>query len=71
MTCAGSIFECEMGRVRIATEDTYVLEWLDPDARWDIDDRPFKYADVTRIDFDGEYERTLLRVAEDRDRDPA
>jgi hypothetical protein len=59
--------ECEIGQIRMSSEDTYVLHWLDPDARWDLDDRPFRYRDVTRIDFDREYERILLLVAKDRE----
>lgn len=60
--------ECEIGEIRISAEATYVLRWLDANACWDPDDRPFRYADVTRLDFGGEYERTLLMVADDRAR---
>jgi hypothetical protein len=62
--------ECEIGEIRMSFESTYVLKWLDPDARWETDDRAFRYSDVTRLDFDGEYERTLLMVSADRDREP-
>ena len=59
--------ECEIGQVRISSEDTYVLRWLGPEARWEVDDRPFRYRDVTRLEFGGEYERTLLMVAKERE----
>ena len=59
---------CDIGQVRMSSETTYVLRWLDPNAEWDLDHRPFRYADVTRLDIDSEYERTLLMVAEDRER---
>ena len=59
--------ECEIGRIRISSDETYVLHWLDTEARWSVDDRPFRFRDVTRVDFGGEYERTLLAVARDRE----
>lgn len=55
--------EVEVGAIRMNTSDTYVLRWLSVDAEWDNDDRPFRYRDVTMLEFGGEYEQTLLRVA--------
>jgi hypothetical protein len=60
---------CEIGKVRLASEERYVLYWLDTNGCWEPDDRAFLYAAVTRLDFDGEYERTLLLVAADRAND--
>ncbi len=55
--------ECEIGRLRLHTEDTYVLDWLTPNAMWEVDRRRFRFDDITRIDFDSEYENTLAMVA--------
>ena len=55
--------ELEVGTVRMASEKTYVLRWLTPGAEWENDDRPFRYQDVTMVEFGGEYENTLLMVA--------
>jgi len=60
--------EIEVGAVRMSSEHSYVLHWLDTEASWSPDDRAFKYADVTYIEFGGEYETTLLQVARDRER---
>jgi hypothetical protein len=61
--------EAEVGTIRMTSEDTYVLQWLDPNAQWDNDDRPFRYRDVTRLQFGTEYEQTLLAVARSREAD--
>jgi hypothetical protein len=58
--------EVEVGTVRIASEKTYVLRWLSPDAEWENDDRPYRLQDVTMVEFGGEYENTLLMVANAR-----
>ena len=58
--------EVEVGTVRMASENTYVLRSLSPDAEWENDDRPFRYQDITMIEFGGEHERTLLMVANAR-----
>lgn len=61
--------EVEVGTIRMNSDDTYVLRWLSVDAQWDNDDRPFRYGDVTMVEFGTEYEQTLLRVALDREHD--
>jgi hypothetical protein len=58
--------ECEVGRIRLTTDDTYVLDSITPNAEWELDDRPFKYGDITMLQFDGDYENTLAMVAKDR-----
>ena len=58
--------EVEVGTVRMASEKTYVLRWLTPQAEWENDDRPFRYQDVTMVEYGGEYENTLLMVANAR-----
>ncbi|MES3025449.1 MAG: hypothetical protein V4857_28055 [Pseudomonadota bacterium] len=55
--------DVEIGTIRMTSEQTYVLRWLTPDAEWDNDDRPFRYEDITMVQFDGEYEKTLLMVS--------
>jgi hypothetical protein len=59
--------ECEVGTVRMASEGSYVLRWLNAAAEWENDDRPFPFRDVTRIQFGGEYEQTLALVARARE----
>ena len=60
--------EVEVGTVRMTSEKAYVLRWLTPDAEWENDDRPFRYQDITMLEFGGEYEQTLLLVANARAR---
>jgi hypothetical protein len=59
--------ECEVGTVRMASEDSYVLRWLNAAAAWENDDRPFLFRDVTMVQFGGEYEQTLALVAQARE----
>ena len=61
--------EVEVGTIRMTSADTYVLRWLDPNAKWENDSRPFRYRDVTRLEFGSEYEQTLLAVARSRESD--
>jgi hypothetical protein len=61
--------EVEVGRLRLESATHYVLRWLDINAHWTNDDRRFRFADVTRLEFGCEYEQTLMRVAEARDLD--
>ena len=56
----------EVGTIRLNSDETYFLRWLDAKARWQDDDRPFRYRDVTRLEFGSEYEQTLLAVAASR-----
>jgi hypothetical protein len=60
--------EVEVGTVRMTSEETYVLRWLSPEAIWEDDDRPFRYRDVTMLEFAGEYEQTLALVAQHREK---
>lgn len=53
-----------IGRVRLASEQTFTLRPLSPDAEWEPEDRVFRYEDVTSVGFGGEYETTLERLAE-------
>lgn len=61
--------EVEVGRLRLESASHYVLRWLDANAHWSNDDRRFRFADVTRLEFGCEYEQTLMRVAEVRAQD--
>ena len=56
----------EVGTIRMASESIFALRWLDADARWDNDNRTFRFEDVTHVEFGGEYETTLLSVAHGR-----
>ena len=59
--------DVEVGTVRITTDDTYVLRWLNTLAEWENDDRPFRYRDITLLEFGTDYDQTLLAVAKDRE----
>jgi hypothetical protein len=61
--------EVEVGTIRMTSEETYVLRWLTADAEWENDDRPFRYRDITKLEFGSEYEQTLLAVARSRAND--
>ena len=54
--------ECEIGRVRIDSDQTYSLFWITTEAEWELDNRVFRYSDITQLEFGGEYERTLAMV---------
>lgn len=55
--------ECEVGRIKLLTDEKYALKWLSPDSKWEDDPEVYDIADVTRVQFDGEYENTLALVA--------
>ena len=61
--------EVQVGTIRLASEHTYVLRWLSANAEWENDDRPFRYQDITRLEFGAGYERSLLAVARPRESD--
>jgi len=61
--------EVEVGTIRMTSEDTYVLRWLTGTAEWENDDRPFRYRDITKLEFGTEYEQMLLAVARSRESD--
>ena len=54
---------CDVGRLRLTTARTYVLDPLTPDAVWVDDRRRNRFADLTRVDFGNAYEQTLAAVA--------
>ncbi|WP_340115238.1 hypothetical protein [Pelagibius sp. 7325] len=56
--------ECEIGRIKLLTDEKYALKWLSPEARWEDDLRTYETKDVTRVTFGGEYENTLALVAD-------
>jgi hypothetical protein len=61
--------EVQVGSVRLNTAETYVLRWMTVNGHWENDSRVFSFRDVTRVEFGGEYEQTLLRVAQQREAD--
>jgi hypothetical protein len=54
---------CSIGTVRQMTEKSIVLRWLTPGATWDGDSPRYRLADITLLEFGGEYEDALARVA--------
>jgi hypothetical protein len=55
--------ECEIGQIAQLRARTYQLRWLTPTAEFEADERWFRLAEVTMIQFDGEYENTLAALA--------
>lgn len=55
--------ECEIGQIKLLTDDSYALRWLSPSATWEDDFEIYKLDDITRVSFGGEYERTLAHAA--------
>ncbi len=55
--------ECEVGRIKMAADETYTLKYISPTAEWLDDDQVYAYEDITRVAFDGTYENTLALVA--------
>ena len=54
---------CEIGRLTAFDAETFRLREIDPDADWADEDSEFRYEDVTRVGFAGEYEAALALVA--------
>jgi len=55
--------ECEVGRIRPESAETYSLLWMTTMAEWETDDQLYRYADITQVSFGGEYEQTLAQLA--------
>ncbi len=55
--------ECDIGRITVMSRGRFRMRLLTPRAEWADDDRWLSLDDVTRVTFDGEYERTLALVA--------
>jgi hypothetical protein len=55
--------EVAIGRVRQTLPSGVRLHWITPSAEWADDDTLYRYDSITRIEFGGEYERTLAMVA--------
>jgi hypothetical protein len=58
--------ECDIGRLKLTGDEAFAIHYIDPSAQWRDDPAHYRYADVTRVAFGGEYERTLAMVAESR-----
>ena len=57
---------CAIGRVERIKRKSFRLQTMDVDARWDNVEK-FRYRDVTRIDFGGNYEEALWMYATHRE----
>lgn len=55
--------ECEVGRLKMTSEEAFAIHCIDPSAQWADDREHYRYSDVTRVSFGGEYETTLALVA--------
>lgn len=58
--------EVAVGRVAEQLRTGVKLRWLSPTAAWEPDRTLYRYAAITRVEFDGEYENTLALVAGSR-----
>ncbi len=56
--------EAAIGRIREEVRGGFRLHWITPAARWKWDGTPYRWAEVTRLEFGNEYEQTLAMVAE-------
>lgn len=54
---------CEIGQITALDAETFQLREIDPDAEWAEDISEFRYEDVTRVGFAGDYEGALALVA--------
>lgn len=54
---------CEIGQVVGLDAKTFRLREIDPDADWADDATEFRYEDISRVGFGGEYEAALALVA--------
>ena len=55
--------ECVRGQLKLMSNEAFALRYIDPDGCWADDPKHYRYADVTRVGFGGEYEKTLAAVA--------
>jgi hypothetical protein len=54
---------CEIGQITALDAETFELREIDPDADWVEDISEFRYEDITRVGFAGDYEGALALVA--------
>jgi hypothetical protein len=55
--------EVAVGYVRQSLPSGIRLHWITPQAEWEDDPTLYRYDSITRVQFGGEYERTLAMVA--------
>jgi hypothetical protein len=53
---------CFVGRLATMSASTFGLKEIDPDSRW-RGSRPYKFKDLTKVDFGGGYENALASLA--------
>jgi hypothetical protein len=53
---------CSIGRVLAVDHGQMTFLEIGPDAKWDRTPRKFKLSEITRLNFDGDYERALHLV---------
>ena len=56
--------ECDIGRLKLTSNEAFAIHYIDPSARWRDEPGHYRFSDVTRVNFGGEYEATLALVAE-------
>jgi hypothetical protein len=55
--------EVDIGRLASVTDDVFTLRTMSTRGRWMTDRTRYRFDDVTRVEFGGEYEMTLALVA--------
>ncbi len=55
--------ECELGTLKMVSDESYALRWMTPTAEWEDDESVYRFDDVTRVTFGSEYETTLAGIA--------
>ena len=55
---------CYIGRVANIKKRSVVLREINPDARWITIREPYRFKDITQVDFGGRYEAALWQVAQ-------
>lgn len=55
--------ECEIGTLKMVSDEAYALRWMTPTAEWADDEEVYRFEDVTRVTFGSEYETTIAVVA--------
>lgn len=55
--------EAEVGQIKMLGDVGYALRWMSPAARWEEDERVYRYQDITRVVFGSEYETSLAALA--------
>jgi hypothetical protein len=54
---------CDIGKITSFGSETFALREINPDAEWEEGTTEFRYDEITRVSYGGEYEAALALVA--------